>query len=168
MQLQEISSTSHVKPAKAIHSVRLVTEADIPQLLALARAVHAEGGVMPFSERRALGCVWQAIKQDRAIGACIGPVGAIEAVIFLLIGQYYYTDYQHLEECFLYVAPEFRRSDRAKRLLQYAKKASDTLHVPLLIGVLSQKKTEAKIRLYQRQLGKPAGAYFLYNGKTGA
>jgi GNAT superfamily N-acetyltransferase len=167
MQLQANSAALAVS-VKPVHSVRLVTEADIPELVALARDVHAEGGLMPFSERRAHDMARKAVLQDRALGACIGSVGAIEAVLFLLVGQYYYTDYPHLEECFLYVRPEYRRSDRAKYLIQYAKKAAAALHVPLLIGVLSQQRTQAKIRLYERQLGKPAGAYFLWNGKTGS
>ena len=39
--------------------------------------------------------------------------------------------------------------------------------IPLLIGVLSNKRTEGKIRLYERQLGKPSGAFFLYGARTG-
>jgi hypothetical protein len=39
--------------------------------------------------------------------------------------------------------------------------------MPLLIGVLSNSRTEAKIRLYKRHFGEPAGAYFLYNARTG-
>ena len=36
-----------------------------------------------------------------------------------------------------------------------------------MIGVLSNHRTEAKVRLYERQFGKPSGAFFLYNARTG-
>jgi hypothetical protein len=39
--------------------------------------------------------------------------------------------------------------------------------IPLAIGVMSNTRTEAKIRLYERVFGAPAGVYFLYNAKTG-
>jgi hypothetical protein len=42
------------------------------------------------------------------------------------------------------------------------------MEMPLLIGVLSNHRTEAKVRLYERQFGKPTGAFFLYNGSTGS
>ena len=28
-------------------------------------------------------------------------------------------------------------------------------------------RTEAKVRMYERQFGKPSGAFFLYGAKTG-
>jgi hypothetical protein len=39
--------------------------------------------------------------------------------------------------------------------------------MPMTIGVLSNHRTEAKIRMYMRMFGGNAGVYFLYNAKTG-
>jgi hypothetical protein len=44
---------------------------------------------------------------------------------------------------------------------------AEKLSVPLAIGVLSNSRTEAKIRLYERVFDSPAGVYFLYGAKTG-
>jgi hypothetical protein len=39
---------------------------------------------------------------------------------------------------------------------------ADKLGMPLTIGVLSNHRTEAKVRFYERFLGKAAGAYWIY------
>ena len=147
--------------------VRLGVEADIPQLLELGRMLHTENALMPLSEDRILSAIWRAIRQDRAMIGVIGPVGAIQGGIYLTVGQFWYTDKPHLEELFSYVAPRFRKSKNAKALIEFAKQSAKRLDVPLLIGIISNNRTEAKIRLYERQLGKHSGAYFLYNGSTG-
>lgn len=95
------------------------------------------------------------------------PGEALRGMIFMTIGQLWYSDQWVLEELFSYVPPEFRRSDYAKDLIDFAKKQADELSLKLMIGILSNERTEAKVRLYTRKLGPPAGAYFVYGGKTG-
>lgn len=166
----------HVKPAalagaEVMPKVRLFVEEDIPALVAMGRELHKENGLMPFSELRAYDMARRAVARDprdRVIGGAIGPIGKPEAMIVLFTGTYWYTDSPHLEELFAYVKPEFRKSNRAKALVEFAKLCARELKSPLLIGIVSNERTAAKIRLYKRQLGAPAGAYFLYNGKTGA
>ena len=34
-----------------------------------------------------------------------------------------------------------------------------------MIGVVSNERTAAKMLLYERQLGKPVGGYFIWNAK---
>jgi GNAT superfamily N-acetyltransferase len=154
--------------AEAAPKVRLAVEEDIPQLVAMGRELHRENGLMPISETRIYQMARRAVARDRVICGVIGPVGGIEGIIVIMVGQFWYTDFPHLEELFAYIKPEFRRSNRAKALVEFAKKSAIELNAPLLIGIVSNKQTEAKIRLYRRQLGDPAGAYFLYNAKTGA
>jgi len=122
---------------------------------------------MPFSQRKAEETARRCVGSDNLIVGCIGPAGRPEAVICLTIGQFWYSDQPHLEELFVYVVPEYRQSKRAFALLDYAKRCARRLGVPLLVGILSQRRTEGKVRLYSRQLGKPAGAYWIYNGRTG-
>ena len=45
--------------------------------------------------------------------------------------------------------------------------AAERVNMPLLIGVLSNHRTEGKVKLYERVFGKPAGAYWLVGGETG-
>jgi putative aminopeptidase FrvX len=69
----------------------------------------------------------------------------------------------------VYVHPEYRASKggRARKLVEFAKKCSEELNLPLMIGVLSNSRTDAKIKLYERQFGNPVGTFFLYGVKTG-
>ena len=53
------------------------------------------------------------------------------------------------------------------KLCEFAKAAAEMLDMPLLIGVLSNERTEGKVKLYERIFGKPAGAYWLLNAETG-
>jgi GNAT superfamily N-acetyltransferase len=153
--------------AKPIPRVRLGVEADIPQLLELGRMLHEENGMMPLSEEAILEAAWCAVRKNHAMVGVLGPVGAIEGMIYLTMGKFWYTDKYHLEELYAYVRPECRRSDNAKALVEFAKTSALRLKVPLLIGVISNDRTQAKIRMYKRQLGEPAGAWFLFNGTTG-
>jgi hypothetical protein len=100
----------------------------------------------------------------------IGPKGGkLEGAVLLRIGAMWYSDSEVLEEKAIFVDPHQRsaKGGRARRLCEYSKQVADTLKIPLIIGVLSNHRTEAKIRLYERQFGKPSGAFFLYNARTG-
>jgi len=141
--------------------VRLAVSADIDDILELGRLIHAENAVMPMSEERIAEYAWRGINQERAVMGIIGPVGHIEAVVYLVIGRFWYSDNFHLEELFSFVRPEHRKSDNAKALLEFEKSCSKRLGIPLLMGVISSNRTAAKIRLYERRLGKQSGAYFL-------
>ena len=81
----------------------------------------------------------------------------------------WYSDQDILEEKAIFIHPDYRnaKGGRARRLVEFSKEASDYLKIPLIIGVLSNHRTEAKVRLYERQFGKASGAFFLYNAQTG-
>jgi len=95
--------------------------------------------------------------------AVIEKDGQLVAMIALRITQLWYSKSPLIEELFNFVHPDHRRSTHAKALIQYAKSLADDLRLPLLIGIVSNDRTEQKIRLYQRYLPF-AGAYFVYRG----
>ena len=103
--------------------------------------------------------------QGGLIGVIQGP-DELEGIICLVIDKYWYAKEWFLCELFNYVPPKFRKSTRAKALLSFAKKCSDEMRIPLVIGIVSNIRTEAKIKLYERQLPK-AGAFFVYNQSYG-
>ena len=162
------SATPNVAHREPLPKVRLATQADTQSLFEIGCALHEENGLMALSESKCWNAVTRAINRDRMIAGVIGPVGDLEAAILLAVGQFWYSDEPHLEEFCAYVKPQYRRSNRAKALLEFAKNSAKELNAPLLIGVISNNRTEAKVRLYKRQLGDPAGAFFLWHGKTGA
>lgn len=98
-----------------------------------------------------------------AIGV-IGDVGALEALVFVTIGSYWYSHDRHLEEFIVYVDPECRKSTHARSLVSWMKHQSDLTGLPLVTGIISNERTEAKVALYSRMLPK-VGAFFLYGNK---
>lgn len=126
--------------------------------------MHAEGGLLPLDVDCAREMFARAF--DRK-GGIIGVIGnkKIEAALFLLITRHWYTSYYHLEELFNFVDPDHRRSNHAKSLIGFAKQSARTLSIPLVIGVMTNKRLAAKVRLYRGQLGHPAGAFFIFNSK---
>lgn len=91
----------------------------------------------------------------------IGPIGALEACIMLTLGSVWYSEELSLDEHLNFVDPAHRASNHAKALISYAKHCSDMIGIRLVIGILSTKRTAAKVRLYERQL-TPAGCFFLH------
>jgi GNAT superfamily N-acetyltransferase len=149
-------------------AVRLATMDDLEDLLSMGRELHKENGLLNLDEALIRQGALDAINGNHSVVGVIGPTGHMEGAIHLAFRRFWYTSDWHLEELWAYVRPQYRRSTNAKALVQYAKHCAETLKVPLLIGILSNTQTEAKVALYRRQLGAPSGAYFLYNAKTGS
>ena len=55
-----------------------------------------------------------------------------------------------------------RKSQHAKDLINFSKWVAEQFGMPLLMGILSNDRTEAKIRLYQRHIHH-CGALFIHN-----
>lgn len=102
----------------------------------------------------------------RGVIGVIGPVGALEGLVFLLIGQFWYSDDRHLEELIVFTDPEHRKSNHAQAMVQWMKDQTQKTGLPLLTGIMSNTRTEAKVRLYSRMLPK-VGAFFFLPPKSG-
>lgn len=142
--------------------VRLAVPEDRDAIIALTTELHGENGLFPRSEPKVQAMLDRHFNRERAIIGVIGPVGAPVATIYLDLTQVDYSDDWVLIEQFNFVHPDHRRSNYARQLIAYAKEVSDKLEMPLMIGILSNQRTEAKVRLYEQLLEK-AGAYFIYN-----
>ena len=155
-------------PANTLPRVRVAALSDLDEIIQMGRELHAENGLMSWDEGKV---EMAAVNALRGTDGIVGVIGAnpIQAMIYLCRRQYWYAKDGdvHLEEFLAFVRPEFRKSNNAKALIEFAKSSSDRLGVPLLIGIVSNEKTAQKIRLYRRRLGEPAGAYFMYGSKTG-
>jgi hypothetical protein len=150
--------------------IRIGVEEDLTQLLQLAMMAAEENGyVDPNPEKVALmmwGCL---VQQIGLIGVISNNIGEIEGFVLLEFCTSWYSDEKVIEERMIFVKPAYRsaKGGRARKLCEFSKYTSDTLGLPLIIGMLSNNRTEAKIRLYERQFGKCSGVYFLHNAKTG-
>lgn len=135
--------------------------------MALCHVLHEENGVFPMAEHRVRAMMARAWKREGGVIGIIGERGAPEGCIFLIMDQPWYSDVVFLEELLNFVHPRFRKSNHAKSLVEFAKTCSQKLGIPLMIGIISNHRTKEKVRLYQRQLGAPVGAFFLYGARTG-
>ena len=145
--------------------VRLASPDDEAEVMTMCRRLHAENGVFAMADEKIQSFIRKGIARDNGILGVIGPSGSIQASVCLTVAEMWYTRTQHLEEVWTYVMPEYRNSQNAKNLIAYAKWCSDTIGLPLLIGIMSNTSLEAKQRLYKRQLGDPAGVFYLHRSK---
>lgn len=158
--------------------IRLGTPNDEKPMLELALKAWKENGIKNVNPEKMLGMLCPALHLWQGLVGIIGEPGEkIEAAILLRTVEMWYSNDFIIEEKAIFVDPEFRgknmhnRSQQqvghARALCDFSKRVADELDLPLIIGVLSNERTKAKVRLYERQFGEPAGAFFLYNAKTG-
>lgn len=144
--------------------VRKAKPRDRDTILKICAQNHAENGQFSLAMPKVEGMIDKALTDQ---GAIIGTVGRdrIEGIIILLIAQFWYTEDWCLEEIMNFVLPDHRRSTHAKDMIAFAKRCSEEIGIPLVIGVVANERTKAKIELYRRQLGEPVGGYFIYPPK---
>jgi GNAT superfamily N-acetyltransferase len=151
-------------------NVRVGTSEDVHDIMALALSACEENGFVNPNPSKLLAEIWHGLTLENGVVGVIGEPGKPEGAVLLRIGAMWYSDNQVLEEKAIFIHPEYRsaKGGRARRLCEFSKQVAEALGIPLIIGVLSNHRTEAKVRLYERQFGKPSGAFFLYNARTGA
>lgn len=150
--------------------VRIGTPDDVDGVMQLALSASHENGFVSPNPEKMLQDIWPALNLDRGLLGIIGNTGEkLEGAVLLRVGSMWYSDDEVLEEKAIFIDPKYRsaKGGRARRLCEFSKHVADNLGMPLIIGVLSNHRTEAKVRLYERQFGKPSGAFFLYGATTG-
>lgn len=150
--------------------VRKATPDDTPEIWRLFLQGHRENGAFTLSPQKVEFFMTRALHPERIAAtdtglrgqiAVIGPPGRLEAIVFVVIGSFWYSDEYHLEELLVYVDPECRRSEHAKQCIEWMKRTADNLGLKLLTGIISKDRTAAKIKLYDRYLPR-IGAFYLY------
>jgi hypothetical protein len=149
--------------------VRTGTPEDVHGLMELAMLGADENGLTRPDPQKILQDIWSSLNLEHGICGVIGQPPHLEGMVVLRVGSLYYSDEPALEEKIIYVRPEFRsaKGGRANKLCRFSMEAADRLHLPLIIGILSTIRTEAKVKMYSRLLGPPSGAFWIYGRKTG-
>ncbi len=149
--------------------VRVAKVADFEEVWRLFKMAYEENAIFPLCEEKAAWHLRRALEPEkihpfdtglRGVIGVIGPSGALEAGVFLGIGCFWYTKHHHIEEFVLLVDPKHRRTDHAKTLVNWMKAQVQEVQLPLVTGIMSNHRTEAKCRLYGRLLPK-AGEFFV-------
>lgn len=133
---------------------------------------HADNGLWPLSPNKILKLIDAALAppvngNKPTIGIIDGDNG-IEAMTCFELDQQWYTDEWYVSEIFNWVHPDHRASKHAQALLDFQKKFTDNMSasigkpMALITGVLTVKRLEAKMHLFQRRYPQ-IGALFAYN-----
>ena len=144
-------------------TVTIATESDWPDLLELCQELEKENGFFKMDYGLVRSMFDRAFKKQGGIVAIIRGEKEIEGCLFMIISTMWYSHESHLEELFSYVRPAYRKSKHAITLVEFAKDCSVKIGIPLMVGILTHNRMEAKVRLYRRTLGIPAGAFFVFN-----
>lgn len=143
------------------YTVRIATAADEAPLADLLRMMHRENGMSPLAEDLMMNALRRGLMRDQAIIGVIDEDNRLAASVGLFVGNWWYSYDKHLEDLWNFVHPDYRRKPMARPLIEFAKGCAQALEMPLLMGVLSDERTAAKVRLYERQLPR-VGGLFLY------
>jgi GNAT superfamily N-acetyltransferase len=147
--------------------VRLAVPDDLTQVMELMELACAEDAQHKINREKVLSVVLRHYSKQGAMLAVIGEPGNPVAYVLSIVDPVWYSDDYQILELSLFVHPDHRRTNFAKQLMNFMKQASEGLSLDLTIGVFHHEKTEAKIRLYQRQFGPQIGAYFCYTPQHG-
>jgi hypothetical protein len=144
------------------YTVRLATPKDADDIMDLLALMHEENGLFEMDYDAVRDMVMNVLSGKNGIIGVIDGEEGLEAAVCLVIDKLWYAKTWCLNDVFNFVAPKYRKSTRAKSLISFAKSYSDKVGIPLLMGIVSNVRTEAKIKLLERQMRK-AGAFFIYN-----
>ncbi len=154
--------------------VRIAGPTDYGEVWRLFLQGHKENAVfelapqkVEFFVRRALwpNLIAPADTGQRGVIGVIGEPSSLEALAFLVIGEVWYSSDKHVGDCFVFVDYEHRKSRHAKVLLEWMRDQSVQIGLPLLSGVVSSERTEAKCALYRRMFPK-VGEFFMWSPTT--
>jgi hypothetical protein len=142
--------------------VRKALLSDKAEVLEICKQDHSENGQFSLSVTKLEDSVNRVLDRNEGVIGVIQRQQQIESIIMLRISQFWYSEDWLLEEYLNYVRPQFRRSTNAKDMINFAKRCSDEIKLPLVIGVVANERTKPKLELYKRQLGEPVGGYFIH------
>jgi len=152
--------------------VRIADAQDVNELFQLCQMMQHENFLLPMDDEKVreviVDATSPAIEKRHGIIGVIGDAGQIEASMGLAFQAPWYSNALCIYDAWNYVSPEFRRTTNSHDLIAWAKTISDHFCYPLMLGIVSNQRTEAKVRLLRRQLGEPCGAFFAYNSNAGA
>ncbi len=127
--------------------------------------LHRENGLFTISEHKVRNFIRLATEQKGGLIGIIRGETDMEGSAGAIIESTWYSDDLHLSERWVFVHPDYRRQNHASRLVDFLKWCDGQLNLPLLAGIMSTNRTEAKERLYQRKLTRLGG--FFGHSSTG-
>lgn len=143
--------------------VRVALPKEEDEILEMCKSLHGENGLFSFSEDKVRDCIRRCYRREGGIVGVIGETGKLQASIGILISDSYYSHQWHLAELWTHVLPDHRKSHNAQALIEFGKRCAIQIGVPLITGIITNRRLSEKIRLYRKQLGIPSGVFFVFN-----
>ena len=143
-------------------TVRVANPSDEDEVMRLMRAAFDEQPIFALNEQKMRDKIRTCTERRGGVLGVVDGTKGLEGYLIAELSQYWYTDEWHLGELSNFVHPEHRGTTHARDLINFAKWFTEQLNMPLVMGILSTQRLDAKIRLYQRQL-TPVGAVFVSN-----
>lgn len=148
--------------------VRIASPGDEDQIFALWLLLAQESALAPINEHKVRALIRRAIGRDNMVIGIIEKNEEIIATVCLTVAQPWYSESWYCEEIDTFVHPDHRRgsANYAQKLIQFSKWWAEQMGMPLIMSILSTKRTLGKIRLYMRSLPL-VGGVFMWRGTTG-
>lgn len=152
--------------------VRFAERRDEDAIVGMLRELHGECGIrkgdgnpLRFCEDKVRSTVRSATDDQGSTGSFLGVIGDDpEGTVYLQVREQFYTDERILSEVWTFVSKPYRRSNNFKTLIAWSQALSAALRAPLVMGVISSHRQDAKARLIERQMkSKDVGRYFVFN-----
>jgi GNAT superfamily N-acetyltransferase len=135
---------------------------DLDDVIAVARELGQENSAYAVNDDVAIPMIRGVLAGDGLVGVIRDKDKCITGTIMLRISHHWSSAKPFLDEFWVYVRPEYRKSNMARQLIQFAKHQADKLNLLLRIGIISKIELSRKLALYERLLGSPATAHFSY------
>src|SRR5262245_44852817 len=151
--------------------VRIAGPDDLPEMHRLCVGAHTEIGLFPMDVAKVDWLLHRLLfphlidPNDVGTRGIVGVVGEperLEAFSILVISHLWYATQPYLSELGVYVEPQFRSRGHHKALIHWMKEQSNLCGLPLMTGIMTTHRTEAKVRLYEREIPK-IGAVFKFD-----
>lgn len=153
--------------------VRFAGRADVPRVLELLFAMHAETPHAPLSVERTRAMLDHVLANGQ-VAITLDAGGVPVSTLGLLVEPPWFSDEAWVRDMWLFVHPEHRRTPHARALLRCARRFATVLGAPLVMEVAggpaagTARRVAAKMRLYRRELGEATGATWVVGAAGGA
>lgn len=147
--------------------IRPATPADIPQMLALGEAMHAESRYarMAWCTPKVCGLLDMLIASDDGLVLVAERGGEIVGGFMGMVSEHYFSRDKVATDFALFIAPDRRGGIAASRLLQaYREWAQARGAVSVQLGVTTGVNTEDTARLFERCGFERVGVLFEFKG----
>ena len=153
-------------------TVREALPEDYYEVWRLIMQGHSEAGIFGLSPQKIEWYVQRMLWPQNIHPLDTGPRGVIgvigsrplEGLCMLVISELWYSEEKFLEELLVFVDPEYRASHHARALISWMIAQSNFTGIPLVTGIVSRERTEAKCKLYRRMMPKAGEFYVVMPG----